>query len=238
MNEVTTNIQVLIVAAGIGSRFNSKSDLPKQYHLIGNKTVLAHSIEAFNTVKCNGITVTTHSDDCWWKNITFQSTHEVKQCSGGDSRNQSVINGLNAIKQNHKDGPKDIWVLIHDAARPCVTPTDLERLISQCQSHNIGGLLVKPITDTIKYSDDEKHSSRTINRDQLFAAMTPQMFKLDDLLTHLQQAIPDMTTDDASAFEQAGLQPLLVQGNGQNIKITYPEDLTLAHFYLQQQGRL
>ena len=179
--------------------------------------------------------VTTHVDDCWWPNIQFQSTHEIKHCTGGDSRSQSVIKGLKAIQQQANETDR---VLVHDAARPCITQKDIEILIKQSQNHKVGGLLVKPVSDTIKHSSDKLHSVKTIDREQLFAALTPQMFRLDDLLSRLQQADPVLTTDDASAFEQAGLQPLMVQGNSQNIKITYPDDLALAQYYLQQQGRL
>lgn len=236
MNTADVNIHVLIVAAGIGARFNSQSDLPKQYHKIADKTVLAHSIEAFNGIPCHSIMVCTHTDDCWWPDITFHSTHVVKQCIGGSSRRQSVINGLLALQENQAH--KEDWVLVHDAARPCVNTSDLIQLIEQCQQHSTGGLLVKPISDTIKHSTDKLHSQTTIDRDLLFAALTPQMFRLSDLLQRLAQADPAKTTDEASAFEQVGLQPLMVKGSAQNIKVTYPDDLALATFYLQQQRRI
>ncbi|WP_154222754.1 2-C-methyl-D-erythritol 4-phosphate cytidylyltransferase [Marinicella rhabdoformis] len=229
------HFHVLITAAGIGSRFESQSGLPKQYHQIGDKTVLAHTIEAFNDIDCDIVMVTTHPDDKWWPEIKFQSKQLVKSCIGGSSRKQSVINGLLAIKEKAQDTD---WILVHDAARPCITPDDINRLINAVKSHAVGGLLVKPVTDTIKKSTDKSHCQTTIDRDQLFAALTPQMFRLGDLLHHLQQADDDKTTDEASAFEQAGKLPLMVLGNCQNIKITYPSDLALAHFYLQQQGRL
>lgn len=231
----TSQIHVLITAAGIGSRFKSQSGLPKQYHQIGDKTVLAHTIEAFNDIDCGIVMVTTHPDDKRWPEIKFQSNQLVKSCIGGSSRKQSVINGLLAIKQEAQETD---WVLVHDAARPCITPDDINLLINTVKSHAVGGLLVKPITDTTKKSADKSHSQNTINRDLLFAALTPQMFRLDDLLYHLLQADDSKTTDEASAFEQAGKQPLMVPGNSQNIKITFPSDLALAHFYLQQQGRL
>lgn len=235
MNTYDTHCHVLIVAAGIGARFNSQSDVPKQYHKIANKTVLAHSIEAFNKIHCQRIMVCTHADDCWWPGLHFQSPHKVHQCTGGSSRRQSVINGLLALRENQAQD-RD-WVLVHDAARPCVTTSDLTHLIEQSQQHPTGGMLVKPISDTIKHSTDGQHSHKTIDREQLFAALTPQMFRLGDLLQYLEQADPAKTTDEASSFEQAGQAPLMVQGAAQNIKITYPDDLDLAAFYLKQQGR-
>ena len=230
-------VHVLIVAAGIGSRFQSHDGLPKQYHHIGEKTVLAHSIEAFNDIKCAAITVVKHPEDHWWSDQSFRSNHTVFTCTGGNTRSQSVINGLEAIQADHQADHQD-WVLVHDAARPCLNTNDIEYLMAATCKHDVGGLLVKPISDTIKKTHDGQHSQQTIDRNQLFAALTPQMFRLGDLLQCMKQANEALTTDESSAFEQAGQQPLLVQGSSHNIKITYPEDLALAHFYLQQQGRL
>ncbi len=230
----TNNIHLIIVAAGLGRRFNSKQLLPKQYELIGELPILAHSILAFDSIPLSGMTVVIHPEDQHWENIKpINSKHKINTVSGGAQRHDSVRNG---IKSLHAD-PQD-WVLVHDAARPCVTTDEIEHLIEGCLNQQVGGLLVKPITDTIKHSADGKVVNQTINRDQLYAALTPQMFRCGDLLKALTVFEADSITDESSAIEAQGQNPMMIQGKSTNIKITTYEDLAMAQTILQQQDRL
>lgn len=238
MTTDTNNIHVIIVAAGIGQRFQSSaegsSDTPKQYQMLGQSTVLEHSIQAFDGCEVSGITVVIHPQDKGWQNIQpITSKHPIQSAMGGSQRHDSVRNGIKSLKAHPHD-----WVLVHDAARPCVTHAEIQDLITQCTTHQQGGLLVRALTDTIKYSEDAKHVKKTINREQLFAALTPQMFRCGDLLKALTVFEADSITDESSAIESQGQKPLMVTGKQTNIKITNYEDLLMANNILQQQGRL
>ncbi len=225
-------MHVVIVAAGTGARFGDDV-LPKQYQKLGRQSVLAHSIEAFNDIGCQQIMVALHSQDNHWQRQNISSPHLLRTCQGGVSRQMSVIKALQAL-----DAERDDWVLVHDAARCCVRSEDIEKLMTQLADHSLGGILVRPITDTVKYVQDHDSCERTIDRDHLVAALTPQFFKFGLLVDALQNADPEQTTDEASAFEQKGMRPGMVYGHADNIKITHANDLALAQFYLQQQGRL
>lgn len=225
------NIHVVIVAAGIGSRFGHDAT-PKQYQSIGDKTVLAHSVSAFDAIDCQQIMIALHPEDVHWADTRIESRHPINTCPGGDSRRDSVLNALHALHAHTDD-----WVMVHDAARCCVRQADLLALQDHLAHHPFGGLLVKPITDTIKQSSDHNGCDQTIDRDHLYAALTPQMFKFGLLTEALTDADPKRTTDEASAFEQKGMRPHMVKGHGDNIKITHRDDLSLAAFYLKQQGR-
>jgi len=143
-----------------------------------------------------------------------------------------VLNGL-----EHLAGTAgvDDWVLVHDAARPCVRRQDIEMLMTRLEDHEVGGLLGVPVADTMKQVDSDSMILKTVERDGLWRALTPQMFRLGPLRDALQQAIASgvMVTDDASAMEMAGYRARMVEGQADNIKITRPADLQLAEFYLQ-----
>ena len=127
------------------------------------------------------------------------------------------------------------WALVHDAARPCVRCEDIERLMTTLESSTEGGLLGVPVADTMKRVDEDACISTTVDRDDLWHAYTPQMFRVGVLRAALQQAIENgqQVTDEANAMELAGYRPRMVQGSRDNIKITVPSDLALAAFYLQ-----
>ena len=127
---------------------------------------------------------------------------------------------------------------MHDAARPCVSSEEIKMLINVCTTQERGGLLVKPISDTIKFSEDGKTTSKTLNRNQMFAALTPQMFRCGDLLKALTVFEVNSITDESSALEAQGHQPIMVEGKSSNIKITSFDDLSIAHAILKKQGRL
>ncbi|MGJ8662170.1 MAG: 2-C-methyl-D-erythritol 4-phosphate cytidylyltransferase [Marinicella sp.] len=239
------NLHIIIVAAGKGTRFtppNKHIDIgskPKQYELIGQLPVLAHSIQAFDHIQVEGvsitgITVVIHANDKHWKSMpTVASKHTLTSTIGGAQRHDSVRNGIKFLKSDSND-----WVLVHDAARPCVTADEIKQLISTCLKRQRGGLLVKPITDTIKHSKDGDSVNKTVDRNLLFAALTPQMFRCGELLKALTVFEADSITDESSAIEAQGKNPLMVMGKSTNIKITTYEDLLMAETILNQQGRL
>ncbi|MCX7552307.1 2-C-methyl-D-erythritol 4-phosphate cytidylyltransferase [Marinicella sp. S1101] len=229
---------VIIVAAGTGDRFQKTAEqptsTPKQYALIDDKPVLWHTIQAFNEIEVEAITVVLHPKDEHWSQFDFSGFKPPLQtCIGGNERHDSVRNGLLSIPDSD-----DTWVLVHDAARPCVSTAEIKALIQACQQQSKGGLLVKPCSDTIKKSRNGETVYKTINRDMLYAALTPQMFLRKDLLQALTLFEADSITDESSAIEAQGQHPIMVQGQTSNIKITTYEDLALARFILQQQGRI
>ncbi len=233
-------IHVIVVAAGIGRRFSNDSStaqikpVPKQYQMIGKYSVLAHSIMAFDTFDITGVTVVLHPQDNHWKEQPItHSKHPIQTTTGGSQRYDSVRNGIKSLQSSPLD-----WVLVHDAARPCVSQEEIETLIDTCINQQKGGLLVKPISDTIKYSPDGSTVDRTMNRSQLYAALTPQMFRCGELLKALTVFEVGSITDESSALEAQGHQPIMVVGKSSNIKITSFEDLPIASAILQQQGRL
>ena len=220
----------IIVAAGSGQRF--ASDTPKQFLEIAGKLAIQHSIAAFEKVdEVEGIVLVMPKKQKLWKDIELKSSKPLMYTIGGSSRAQSVLHGLQILEPLVDNTS---WILVHDAARLCITSSDIEKLIKACNKHNQGGLLVKAVTDTIKFSNDGKQSDKTIDRNKLKAALTPQMFPYKQLCKVLKNADPKKTTDEASAFEQAGIRPLMVKGRSDNIKITYSEDLLMAEYILRK----
>ena len=220
----------IIVAAGSGQRF--ASDTPKQFLEIAGKLAIQHSIDAFDMIdEIQGIVLVMPQKQKLWKDIKLTANKPLMYTKGGSTRAQSVLHGLE-ILEPLVDSTN--WILVHDAARLCIKPSDIEKLIKTCNKNNQGGLLVKTITDTIKYSKKGKHVNKTIDRNKLRAALTPQMFPYKQLCDVIKKADPEKTTDEASAFEQAGIKPLMVKGRSDNIKITYSEDLLMAEYILRK----
>ena len=193
-----------------------------------------HTLQAFRQVKTiSGIWVVTSPDDDGFKEACpeFNQPGEEQAAVGGATRALSVCNGLKELlKQSAK---ADDWVLVHDAARCLVTPAQINGLIEVCRNDAVGGLLGLPLPDTLK-SSSEGRVAATIARADKWLAQTPQMFRIGSLLTALEAA-GDAVTDESSAMEAQGLKPLLVNGNAQNFKVTYPEDFGLAEAILQSR---
>lgn len=193
-----------------------------------------HTLQAFRQVETiSGIWVVTSPDDDGFKQACpeFNQLGEVQASVGGATRALSVCNGLKELlKQSAK---ADDWVLVHDAARCLVTPAQINGLIEVCRNDAVGGLLALPLPDTLK-SSSEGRVAATIARADKWLAQTPQMFRIGSLLTALEAA-GDAVTDESSAMEAQGLKPLLVNGNAQNFKVTYPEDFALAEAILQSR---
>jgi 2-C-methyl-D-erythritol 4-phosphate cytidylyltransferase len=234
---MTVRLWALIPAAGVGRRMGG--DVPKQYLPLGGKTVLEHALDALaRHPAIDGLVLVLGADDP--RAPTFPDQVQGKPlmlATGGVERSDSVLNGLEWLAGQADDQD---WVLVHDAARPCLRREDLDRLIETLRDHPVGGLLAVPVRDTMKRADAGNTVRETVDRDDLWHALTPQMFRLGPLREALRaaraQGLP--VTDDASAMERAGHAPLLVEGHGDNLKITRPEDLALAEFHLRQQERL
>lgn len=219
-------VHALIPAAGSGQRFGGA--IVKQYLPISNKSVLVHSIEAVNLYpEVSGITVVLSPDDRMFSEIAAGLSTEIETVSGGASRAESVLNGLRSIRITHPDTE---WVLVHDAARPCLSRACVERLLEQGLKHPDGAILAIPVQDTLKQATDSTTISKTVDRSNLWAAQTPQLFPLDRLCEALESMLSkgEKPTDEAGAMEQAGARPLLVMGSPANIKITWPDDVAIA----------
>jgi 2-C-methyl-D-erythritol 4-phosphate cytidylyltransferase len=220
----------LIPAAGSGARM--ASELPKQYRQVSGKPLLHYSIaclcahpaiEQVFVVLAQG---DVHFGRFDWS--AFSPQLEPLYC-GGDTRAASVFNGLLAARD--AIGAAD-WVLVHDAARPCLARVDLDRLIAELSEDETGGLLAVPVADTLKRANGEGRVVQTESREHLWQAQTPQMFRYRLLLEALRAAHHAAATDEACAIENLGLKPRLVKGDARNIKVTYPEDLRLAELIL------
>ena len=214
----------LVPAAGSGSRMASQT--PKQYLNLAGKPLIWHTLAALSAVAALDRIVVVISSGFDWNDFPRLT---VLRC-GGESRAQTVLNGLQALQS-----AADAWVLVHDAARPCLDPALVSQMIAELSDHPVGGILAVPVADTLKLAApaaDAAHIAHTHPRDGLWQAQTPQMFRLE-LLTHALQAGmgPDIT-DEASALEKLGLQPRLVMGSPWNLKVTYPQDLLLAELIL------
>lgn len=228
------NIRVIIPAAGVGRRMGT--DTPKQYLLLNEKTVIEHTLDVLNTHDAiSEIVVAVSKEDEYWSGLNIDLSKPLHIVSGGKERCDSVLNGLKFLE--NKAGAND-WVLVHDAARPCLRNEDLTLLLEELQEHEVGGILAVPVRDTMKRSIENTNIIKeTVDRENLWHALTPQMFRFGLLKNALESALNnnEVITDEASAVELAGYQPILVEGHADNLKITRPEDLALAAFFLRQQ---
>lgn len=209
------------------------ASLPKQYMPLQGLTVLEHSLKAL--LGCSAIEsvmVALHPDDDRPATMDCFADTRVLQTIGGETRCDSVLAALRALAGTAAQGD---WVLVHDAARPCVTATEIMNLHRRVSSSGVGGILAEPIVDTVKQATEEERVLRTLDRRALWRAQTPQMFRLGLLQSALEDALAAaaVVTDEASAMELAGHPVQLVAGSSRNLKITLPEDLQLAEFYLE-----
>jgi 2-C-methyl-D-erythritol 4-phosphate cytidylyltransferase len=213
---------VIIPAAGSGSRMGA--DSPKQYLSLNGKPLIQHVIRVFEQAsKISSINVILSLDDAYWLGTNIASSKlQVHHC-GGETRAETVLNGLNAI--GAQVAPDD-WILVHDAARPGLTDRLLSELLSILEEDSVGGLLALPLADTLKRADDKQCVSATVPRNDLWQAQTPQMFRYDMLKKALTE-FKGTPTDEAEAIEALGLKPKLVTGELRNLKVTYPQDLAV-----------
>lgn len=226
------NIWVIIPAAGVGRRMGTNT--PKQYLLLNEKTVIEHTLDVFNTHdSVSEIIVAVSKEDGYWPSLDLNLSKPLHKVNGGTERCDSVLNGLKFLEDKAENND---WVLVHDAARPCLRKEDLTLLLETLQEHEVGGILAVPVRDTMKRSIGENIIKETVERENLWHALTPQMFRYGLLKDALVSALNnnEVITDEASAIELAGYQPVLVEGHADNLKITRPEDLALAAFFLRQ----
>lgn len=226
----------IVPAAGVGQRM--KSSTPKQFLMLGEKTILEHSLDVLWEIpRLAGLVLVSNDNPVVDAIIKKTSHRNWLRTIGGEQRCHSVLNGLLALKEYAAAGD---WVLVHDAARPCVRIADLTSMLDTLSAHEVGGVLGLPVHDTMKSVDHKAEILQTLDRNHLWHAFTPQMFRYAVLKSALEQALQDgyEVTDEASAMEHIGAQPLMIEGHADNLKITRPEDVQLATFYLQQQGRL
>lgn len=225
----------VVPAAGAGSRFGSVQ--PKQYELIAGRPMLEHTVRALGTcreIACIFVVLTPGDDRyarCSWAGL---SAEVVPLYCGGPTRACTVFNALMAIHDQADDAD---WVLVHDAARPCLSQAELQRLFNALGEDDVGGLLALPVADTLKRGDADGRVTDTQPREGLWRALTPQMFRYRLLVEALHRARHDSVTDEASAIEGLGLHPRLVRGAATNIKVTYAEDIALAAAILAERNR-
>jgi 2-C-methyl-D-erythritol 4-phosphate cytidylyltransferase len=212
------------------------TDLPKQYLEVAGATLLEHSVRAL--LQCEqlaGVVIALHPQDTRAATLSLLRDPRVQTVTGAQERSGSVLAGLQRLADS---ALPDDWVLVHDAARPCVQPDDINRLMALVISSGTGGILAEPIVDTVKQCDDDLLVTATLDRSALWRAQTPQMFQLQALREALvraqAQGLP--VTDEASAMEMAGHPVQLVAGAVGNLKVTVAADLPLAAWYLQAHG--
>lgn len=236
---MSKKIIAIVPAAGIGARARRQStaallkpDLPKQYELLQGLPMLRLSVMAMLAdSRIDHVRVIVSPTDTWVKQALDGLERTVWRAVGGATRAETVHNGLLELKANDAD-----WVVVHDAARPGLPAQALARLIDTCLEQDRGGLLAIPVPDTVKRASDAAVAQveKTIAREQLWLAQTPQMFKANELLhalAHAQQQ-GSQVTDESSAMELLGHQPLLVQGSAKNVKVTWPDDFKLLEKWL------
>jgi 2-C-methyl-D-erythritol 4-phosphate cytidylyltransferase len=214
----------LVPAAGSSSRFGTAG--PKQYSLLAGKPMLYHSIERLLAApEVEVVFVVLAPADTDFRNHDWSRFGErlAPLYCGGASRRDSVLNGL--VAAGSTVDPND-WILVHDAARPCLGKTELQRLIEAAGGDEVGGILAVPVSDTLKRADDDQRIVETEPRHGMWRAQTPQMFRHGMLLRALRDA--EHVTDDASAVEALGYKPKLVRGSTKNLKVTFPSDLEIA----------
>lgn len=217
---------VIVPAAGTGSRFGG--DVPKQYARLLDQSVLEHTLRCMlQYADPAGVLVAISADDPYWEQLDVARDPRITTVAGGRERADSVQNGLAALVGRAQ---AEDWVLVHDAARPCIEQQDVENLIGELEGHPVGGLLAVPVADTLKRAASNGSVETTVDRNHLWQAQTPQMFRYQALSQAMeaacQQGLP--VTDEASAMEYAGFLPRLVAGSRTNLKITNREDLMLA----------
>lgn len=222
----------VVPAAGVGKRMGST--VPKQYLEVRGKTVLEHTLERILSVpKIAAIAVALGEEDGYWNDLPISRDPRILRAAGGRERSDSVYSALKSLEDL---AAPDDWVLVHDAARLCLTAADVLKLIETLQHDPVGGILAVPVSDTLK-TVEQGLIIGTPDRSSTWRALTPQMFRYGLLKTALEEAAErgNLVTDEASAIELKGYQPRIVEGRSDNIKITRPEDLPLAAFYLENQ---
>lgn len=221
----------VVPAAGRGLRVGG--DRPKQYLPLNDRTVIQCTLDRLSMLPVEAIIVPVAANDAHAGVLDYRDATLIRFVTGGGERADSVLAGLEAIANQASD---DDWVLVHDVARPCVRIEDIEQLLAAIATHPVGGLLANRVRDTMKRGVGDE-VAETISRDNLWHALTPQVFRFSLLRDALQAAKTQgiVVTDEAQAIELCGEKPLLVEGARDNLKITWPEDLQMAEAFLKLQ---
>lgn len=230
------SIWAVVPAAGIGKRMQSA--VPKQYLSLNDRPVIEHTINALLQNKnIAGLVISLQADDAYWSGIDIRSQKPVLRTKGGKERADSVLNAIDELFNCEQFNTATDWVMVHDAVRPCLRQQDIDRLVLEVGEDSNGGLLALPVRDTMKRQGSHATVAATVERENLWHALTPQYFPAASLKEALEKAQLDglAITDESSAMELAGFSPKLVQGQEDNIKITRPDDLRLASLYLQSK---
>ncbi|MDR3213530.1 MAG: 2-C-methyl-D-erythritol 4-phosphate cytidylyltransferase [Azoarcus sp.] len=233
MQNFATRHFALVPAAGSGTRIGGA--LPKQYLPLLGKPLIHHALAALcATPGIERVFVVLSVDDAEWARQDWRNLGPklTPLFCGGPTRADSVLSGLRAIAG---EVTATDWILVHDAARPCLARWHVEKLMRELAHDDVGGLLAMPVADTLKRADEHARVAATVARDSLWRAQTPQMFRYVMLRRALESA--HHVTDEASAIEAAGLRPKLVEGDASNLKVTWPFDLHLADWILRHRGQ-
>jgi len=229
-----SNFWVILPAAGTGSRM--AADRPKQYLQLSDQTILEHTINCFLSHPAfQTVLLGLSEDDQYWAQLPLAQDSRIQVFKGGAERVDSVLNGLAFIDARAKP---DDWVWVHDAARPCLTHAEIDKLIDSLEVKEDGVVLAVPVHDTVKRANDSFNVETTVDRRGLWRAMTPQVFRFTQLKQALEQSLADnvCVTDESSAIEYVGGKPFLVQGSDRNIKVTHPSDLKVAARTMQENS--
>lgn len=233
MTKSIPKIWAILPAAGAGKRFSTQK--PKQFFELNGQLVAEHSLHRLRAIpQIEAIIIPCDIDCTWWSQVPSISQSNVKQVKGGEQRAHSVLNGLLSLDQVASD---DDWVLVHDIARPCITPADINKLIDAVEHHLAGGILTASVNETLKKVSSDQQVEATVDRAQYRMAQTPQIFKFRLLKAAIESCLKAgiTPTDEAFAIEYAGLPVLAVEGRQDNIKITRHEDLAIASAILNSQ---
>ena len=226
----------VVPAAGIGSRM--RADRPKQYLQLAGRTILEHSLHCLlDHPGLQGLVVSLATDDPYWPDLACSKDSRIQRAAGGRERADSVLNAL--LRLEALGAAANDWVLVHDAARPNLARSDLDRLLDELADDPVGGLLAVPARDTLKRVGADGRVVETVDRSLIWQAYTPQMFRLGPLRAALAGALAAgaTVTDEASAMEWADQSPRLVEGRSDNLKVTRPEDLQWLAQRWHDQGR-
>ncbi|MGS0679694.1 2-C-methyl-D-erythritol 4-phosphate cytidylyltransferase [Shewanella sp. 125m-7] len=227
MSQIPKQIIAIVPAAGIGSRMGA--EIPKQYLMLNQQPILGHTLDCLlSHPNIDKVIVAISSADDFFAKLP-QANHPKLHCViGGKERAHSVLSGL-------KLADNDAWALVHDAARPCLTHQDIDKLIESAELYPQGAILAAPVRDTMKRTSADGVIIATVCREQLWHALTPQFFPVASLMQNLAAALTAgaQITDEASAMEWAGVMPAVVTGRADNIKVTHPDDLQLASLFLK-----
>ena len=234
--ESDCEIWAVVPAAGIGKRMQSAT--PKQYLKLMDRPVIEHTINRLLTVdRVKGVVIALQNDDPHWTGIDVSEGKPVITTDGGAERCHSVMNALDVLSKLPESEHNNLWALVHDAVRPCVSISDIQKLIGRVAGSESGGLLATPVRDTMKRQDTRQCVEQTVDRNGLWHALTPQLFECRRLAQALASSLDRglELTDESSAMEYAGYHPMLVEGREDNIKITRPADLRLAELLLKAE---